>query len=393
MAASTPSIVCRLTGPAPGAVAVIGLRGADVPHWLQRGFRNSGKRAAAKDPTSQSVDRSSTVDAALDAGSMGSTMERPSLAYGAWHGGRDGVGEAVVVVRHATNDAEVQCHGGIAASRLILDDLQRFGATLVDRDRWLEATCGDPFDGLLRAAWIDAPTERTMRLVTAQSDGRLRADFEALQDAQRRGDRNRYDALRRQWWRWSSLACHLAEPWKVVIAGPANVGKSSLLNALVGFERAIADPTAGTTRDVVHVTTAIDGWPVALFDTAGLRGTENAIEREGIQRAHAAIEQADLMLVVVDATEGSTTTHEELARAARGIETLWVWNKIDCLAGSQGCDAAVGGLRVSAATGEGLEELQRAISARLVPALPKSDEPMPVSRAMLELFPQETVEQ
>src|SRR5690606_27241148 len=92
-------------------------------------------------------------------------------------------------------------------------------------------------------------------------------------------------------------ARHLLTPWQVVLCGRPNVGKSSLINALVGYERTVVFDQPGTTRDVVSVETAIHGWPVIFSDTAGLRETESELEAAGIARARARLKQADLIAV------------------------------------------------------------------------------------------------
>src|SRR3546814_18030691 len=97
----------------------------------------------------------------------------------------------------------------------------------------------------------------------------------------------------------------------VVIVGPPNVGKSSLLNALAGSDRAIVTELAGTTRDVVREVVRIDGIEITLVDTAGLRDSADPIEREGIRRAHQELVKADLALIVRDARETSTTALPE----------------------------------------------------------------------------------
>ena len=96
------------------------------------------------------------------------------------------------------------------------------------------------------------------------------------------------------------LGRHLTRPWSVVLAGRTNVGKSSLMNALAGYGRAIVHPAPGTTRDAVAMATAIDGWPVELCDTAGLRAADDAVERAGIERARERLAQADLVILVAD---------------------------------------------------------------------------------------------
>ena len=94
---------------------------------------------------------------------------------------------------------------------------------------------------------------------------------------------------------------HLTTPWRVVLAGPPNVGKSSLKNALVGYQRAIVCDLPGTTRDVVATTTAIDGWPIQLADTAGLRDAADELEAAGVARAARALAAADLVVLVDEA--------------------------------------------------------------------------------------------
>jgi tRNA modification GTPase len=106
------------------------------------------------------------------------------------------------------------------------------------------------------------------------------------------------ERLLREWQEWLALppAEVLAEGLRVVLAGPPNTGKSSLLNALVGNEKAIVTPIAGTTRDLIEVRLDLDGMPLNLVDTAGLRSSEDEVERTGIVRAEAAVAAADLLL-------------------------------------------------------------------------------------------------
>jgi small GTP-binding protein len=126
---------------------------------------------------------------------------------------------------------------------------------------------------------------------------------------------------------------HLVTGWRIVLAGPPNVGKSSLINAIAGQSRSIVHAMAGTTRDWVEAETAIDGWPVTLTDTAGIRESAEAVEREGINRALERIQAADLLIIVVDASIGWTSTHEEIAAAATAPKLICV-NKFDLLRGS-----------------------------------------------------------
>jgi len=157
----------------------------------------------------------------------------------------------------------------------------------------------------------------------------------------------------------------LREGIKVVIAGQPNAGKSSLLNALAGAELAIVTPIAGTTRDKVEQTIQIEGVPVHVVDTAGLRQSDDAIEKIGIERAWAAIEEADAVLFMHDLTRANAVEYiaadEDIARAIgqklpKLVPVIDIWNKSDAVA-----IAPADGLVLSAKTGAGLDALRRSL--------------------------------
>ncbi len=149
----------------------------------------------------------------------------------------------------------------------------------------------------------------------------------------------------------------LREGFHVVIAGPPNVGKSSLLNAIARREAAIVSDEAGTTRDVVEVRLDLSGLPVVLSDTAGIREAEGKVEREGIRRTIARAEAADLVLWMMDATEPQPELPSDLA--AYEQRTLRVLNKIDLMRVKP--ELREGWRALSLKTGDGLSELVRAI--------------------------------
>jgi tRNA modification GTPase len=186
------------------------------------------------------------------------------------------------------------------------------------------------------------------------------------------------------------IAAHLAdgrrgerlrEGVSVAIIGPPNAGKSSLMNALARRDVAITSAIAGTTRDVIEVALDLGGFPAVLADTAGLREAKDEVEEEGIRRARGRAAEADLRLVVVDATR------PEGAQAVRGMidaNAVVVVNKID-LAGSANlawADTLGTGraLRLSVVTGAGMEDLLSQLTAELALRIGNGDAPL-ITRA------------
>lgn len=155
----------------------------------------------------------------------------------------------------------------------------------------------------------------------------------------------------------------IRDGYTVSIAGPPNAGKSTLLNALVLADAAIVTPIPGTTRDLLQVDVQMDGLPVRLVDMAGLRDSQDPVEREGVRRAREQIVRSDLVLWVYDATEGLGP--ETPAALGLEIPLTYVRNKIDLIhprMAAQSLDRPE--ILISARTGEGVEELRRHIRAR-----------------------------
>jgi tRNA modification GTPase len=148
----------------------------------------------------------------------------------------------------------------------------------------------------------------------------------------------------------------------VVLAGQPNVGKSSLLNRLAGDDLAIVTPIAGTTRDALRSTIQIEGIPLHIIDTAGLRETEDEVEQIGIERSWREIERADVVLLLVDARAGVATADRDiLDRLPERLKRITVFNKIDLCATSaeRHEEAETTAISLSARSGDGIELLRQ----------------------------------
>jgi tRNA modification GTPase len=149
---------------------------------------------------------------------------------------------------------------------------------------------------------------------------------------------------------------------RAAIVGRPNVGKSSLLNQLLGHERAIVTPIAGTTRDTIEETANVRGIPIVLVDTAGLREARNSIEEEGIRRSHHSLARAELVLHVLDASEPFTAEDRKTDEQLVQKKSVLVCNKIDLeprLTLPKSISAPV--VKVSCLTGDGIEQLKDSI--------------------------------
>ncbi|HHO70132.1 MAG TPA: tRNA uridine-5-carboxymethylaminomethyl(34) synthesis GTPase MnmE [Halothiobacillus sp.] len=154
----------------------------------------------------------------------------------------------------------------------------------------------------------------------------------------------------------------LREGMRVAIVGRPNTGKSSLLNRLAGEERAIVTDIPGTTRDVLHAEIQIDGLPVHVIDTAGLRESDDPVEQEGIRRAWVEIEQADAIILMVDDQKGITDTDKATLEKLPPKPLIQLYNKIDLTGRSPGwIDREQRVLAISARQNLGLDQLRQTL--------------------------------
>jgi tRNA modification GTPase len=343
----TPSIVCCLTPPGKGALATLALAGPRAWTAVRELFRP----------------RRGELPAAPESGRF-------------WLGrvGGDVADEAVLAVRRIQPAVcvEVHVHGGREVTRWLTELFVRKG--LQERpwpDYVGQVEPDGPLASMLATHLANAPTVRTAAILLDQASGVLRRELRQLFAHLETGDHEQYEARLREWRRWERLGEHLTKPWRVVLAGAPNVGKSSLLNALAGYQRSIVAPTPGTTRDVVTATLAIDGWPVEVCDTAGLRQAGEALEGEGIELARATAAEADLCLWLLDAS------CEPVWPPEGASNVRLVVNKVD-LPAAWDLDRAGAAVHVSASTGQGLDEVCAAVSCWLVPEAPAPGTAVPL---------------
>lgn len=252
--------------------------------------------------------------------------------------------DEVLVARGGDEAFEVGCHGGPAVVDAVLEALRARGAgdgAPRDDDRVVAEA---------RAALPRATTALGAKLVLAQLAGALTRAARGLLSALEAGDEPRAGLERLL--ATAPLGRALVAPPRVAVVGPPNAGKSSLVNALVGRERAIVDAAAGTTRDALEAPLDLDGVPVLLVDTAGEREASDPVERAGVARAREVGAAAALRLVVVDGLTGV-----ELPAAD---PRLVVRTKRDL----------TGAGDLSSTTGEGLDDLRRALRRALVGEAP-----------------------
>lgn len=359
-----------LTARGRGAIAVIAAEGPAALDAVEAHFHSANRRRLAEQALGQ-------------------------IVFGQWRDGAEG--EEVVLCRTGDLQLEVHCHGGLVASQRILAALAEAGCCVEPWDQWVRSHATSLLEAEADLALAAAATTRTAEILLDQRHGALQREVGAIVAALRAGGdslagtvRDRLQALLER----SALGLRLTRPWCVAIAGRPNVGKSSLINALVGYQRAIVYDQPGTTRDVLAAETAIDGWPVRLTDAAGLRSEPaDALEAAGVDLARRQLAEADLVLWVIDASSLSPSelaAPGEAARAQMAAEApealceapLVVVNKTDLAR-----PAPVQGMvPISALSGAGLPDLLSAVARRLVPAPPAPGAAVPFTVRQQELI-------
>lgn len=261
--------------------------------------------------------------------------ERGEFTYRAFMNGRMDLVQAESVL--AMIESRSKRASGLAL-RQLRGELSNKLRTLTERLTWILAQLEANIDFAAEDIEIAADA-----LLANKSRG-LQADVEALLQTYRQGRL-------------------IKNGFQVVLAGRPNAGKSSLLNALAGEDRAIVTPIAGTTRDFVEAEMTIEGIRITLVDSAGLRITEDPVEKIGVSRTIEKFKEADLILYLVDATEGLTTEDERFSADIPQTILTIIHNKSDLLDSHK--RNSLTGIPVSALKGEGLQQIKDLIAKQV----------------------------
>lgn len=293
--------------------------------------------------------------------------------------GIDMADEVVLAVKRAgaVPWIEIHAHGGVEVVRMLIEALASQGAQPCTWQE-LEANTAENAGAAHSAIHLSqALTMRTAAILLDQVHGALANAVKQIVGLIEAGSLPEAIASLEALTRHAPLGRHLTVPWQVAVLGPPNVGKSSLVNALAGFQRSIVAPTPGTTRDVVTTVIAVDGWPVELSDTAGLREAGEALEEEGIRRARDVAATADLCLWLLDASDAPEWPDPAPENC------LFVINKID-LPSAWHWRSVSDAIPLSAQTGAGLPELCAAMARWLVPQPPAAGAAVPYTADQME---------
>lgn len=352
------TIAAISTPPGEGAIAIIRISGPQALDLAGRLFR--GKKPVA-------------------------SLAPRLLHFGVFYENEERLDEGLLALFPAPGSytgepmAEIHCHGGVLVSSHLLETILAAGARAAEPGEFTRrAFLNGKMDLTQAEAVMDvirASTPRALHAASEQLEGRLGREIQKIQatilgivahleayiDFPEEGiephvgqgllaDIDQVAAEISRLLATASDGRILREGVRLVLCGAPNAGKSSLLNRLLGFERAIVSPTPGTTRDTIEEFASLRGIPFRITDTAGLRETQDSVEREGVERAHKAIEQADVIVHVIDVTRADTLTIK--------ADELVAFNKIDL---SPNWKIPAGSFAVSSLTGDGIDTLVDAI--------------------------------
>ncbi|TWT96299.1 GTPase [Neorhodopirellula pilleata] len=318
---ATPTVASQLTAVGRSAVAVIGLRGPRARHCLDACFHRAHPREFRPGQIRYGIWRADDTDESDGDGLGDLNVDRNDEV----------AGESIVVTPIGEDEFEIHAHGGVAAIGKIMQSLVRNGVRRIDADDYERHHHSDLLTREAESVLIRCSTTRNAAIAMNQVRFGL-ADWLRSWWANP-GDLGELQDRTRRIMQFAAVGEHLVDPYRVVLSGPPNVGKSSLINRLVGYGRAITHDAPGTTRDVIACDTVIAGLNVRLSDTAGIRVDGDAIEREGIRRGAIAITQAELVVAVVSPSclDELPTMRQRILSLAPNVPVLEVLNQADRL--------------------------------------------------------------
>ncbi|WP_019415752.1 tRNA uridine-5-carboxymethylaminomethyl(34) synthesis GTPase MnmE [Paenisporosarcina sp. TG20] len=336
------TIVAISTPMGEGAIAIVRLSGPEAISIASKIFRSPGNKILSEQLT-HTIHYGHLVEP-----KTGDIVEEVMLSL--MKGPKTFTREDVI---------EINCHGGIVTVNHVLQLVLRHGARLAEPGEFTKrAFLNGRIDLSQAEAVMDlirAKTDRAMNVALGQMDGKLsrlianlrQALIEILAQVEVNIDYPEYDdveemtlpmIIEKSNWvkreiegllQTSSQGKILREGLSTVIIGRPNVGKSSLLNSLVQENKAIVTEVAGTTRDIIEEYVNVRGVPLKLVDTAGIRETEDIVERIGVERSRQVLKQADLILLVLNHSDELTIEDERLFEAIDGMDFIVVINKTD----------------------------------------------------------------
>ena len=302
------------------------------------------------------------------------------IRYGQWISMESDFGEGVIVCVVSTDKIEVHSHGGPIASKRILDDLERFGLRIESSASSVMAIAHEaPWSEIQLEAMQDLIHTQTIlaaNLLLDQYSGRLDEAFQSIQHMIRVENFKQARQVIEELLGFAELGLHLIHPRKLLLCGPPNSGKSSLMNSLLGFRRVIVHDTPGTTRDLVMENTALTGLPLRIIDSAGLRQTDNEVENAGIAAARNAMNGIDMALILVDLQEGWTDLHSELVDILR-VPFWLIGTKADLDSGDSSLDSRNLQMKIDCRTPESIAPLVLELERFLLPPEWKKGQALP----------------
>lgn len=378
------TIIAPATASGEAGIAIIRISGADALSALLRYFTPTGTHSELQ---------SHRLYHGLLADESESTIDEVMAVY-----------MAAPYTYTRDDVVEIQCHGGQQVVKSILNLYQGFGVRLAEPGEFTYRAFMNGRLDLSQAEavsqLIHAKTDSSRKLALKQMDGALSREIYSFT-----AELKNILVLTEAWIDFpeedlpaenlsafiatlsqikskikaitSSYSCGrvLSEGASILLVGQPNAGKSSLMNALLGEERAIVTDVPGTTRDYLEEGITISGVPVSLVDTAGLRKSEDAVEIEGIRRTEQKLALADLVLLVVDSSRTPDELDYSALESCSGLSTFIVFTKIDkAVNNDNNCFCGFPTHRVSSKTGEGLDLLRKGISNFLVEDYSSSDD-------------------